>query len=112
MPVLVEKFVVVGEESDAQKAAALWRFLPNAFKGLHKIPDPAVIQREAESEIPIEKVVGSWTVGTDPAVHIEAIQKLFDSGATIVNIHTGQQDQRRAIEFYGSKVLPHFAPHH
>ena len=39
-------------------------------------------------------------------------QELFDSGATIVNIHTGQQDQKRAIEFYGSKVLPHFAAHH
>jgi G6PDH family F420-dependent oxidoreductase len=112
MPVLVEKFVVVGDESEARKAAALWRFLPKAFKGLHKIPDPAAIQGEAESKISIQEVVGEWTVGTDPAVHIQAIRELFDSGVTIVNIHTGQQDQKRAIEFYGSKVLPNFGPLH
>ena len=63
-------------------------------------------------EIPIDKVIDEWTIGTDPDDHIQAIQKLFDSGATIVNIHTGQQDQKRAIEFYGSKVLPHFAAQH
>ncbi len=112
MPVLVESFAVVGDKSEARKAAELWRFLPKAFKGLHNIPDPSAIQREAESEISIEKVIDEWTVGTDPAAHIQAIKELFDSGVTIVNIHTGQQDQKRAIEFYGSKVLPHFAAHH
>ena len=109
MPVLVESFAVVGDRNEARKAAELWRFIPKAFKGLHNIPDPAAIQREAESEIPIETVIGGWTVGTDPDVHIQAIQELFDSGVTIVNIHSGQHDQKRAIEFYGSKVLPHFA---
>jgi G6PDH family F420-dependent oxidoreductase len=112
MPVLVESFAIVGDKSEARKAAELWRFLPKAFKGLHNIPDPSAIQREAESEIPIENVIDEWTVGTDPEVHIQAIQELFDRGATIVNIHTGQQDQKRAIEFYGSKVLPHFGPFH
>ncbi|HMI97219.1 MAG TPA: TIGR03557 family F420-dependent LLM class oxidoreductase [Micropepsaceae bacterium] len=112
MPVLVESFAVVGDESEARKAAELWRFIPKAFKGMHDIPDPAAIQHEATLEIPIEEVIGGWTVGTDPDIHIRAIRKLFDSGVTIVNIHTGQQDQKRAIEFYGSKVLPHFARQH
>ena len=58
--------------------------------------------------MPLGKVMSSWPIGNDPQKHIQAIQKLFDSGATIVNIHAGQTDQKAAIEFYGSKVLPHF----
>jgi hypothetical protein len=37
---------------------------------------------------------------------MRAIKALFDSGVTIVNIHSGQQDQRKVIEFYGTDVLP------
>lgn len=106
MPVLIETFVVVGDERDTERAAQLWRFIPKAFKGYHAIPDPAEIQRRAEAEIPLPKVHADWPKGTDPAVHIKAVEKLFDSGATIVNIHTGQSDQLRAIEFYGREVLP------
>jgi hypothetical protein len=35
---------------------------------------------------------------SDPAVHIEAVQKLFDSGVTIVNVHSGQADQKKVID--------------
>jgi hypothetical protein len=38
--------------------------------------------------------------------HIDAIDKLFAAGATIVNIHSGQEDQKRVIDFYGNNVLP------
>jgi len=41
-----------------------------------------------------------------PAVHIKAITDLFQSGASMVNIHHGQADQNRVIEFYGKNVLP------
>jgi TAT-translocated FGD2 family F420-dependent dehydrogenase len=109
MPVLVEQFVAVGDRSVAEQAAELWRFLPKAFKGYHDIRNPAEIQKQAEAEMPIDKVTADWPIGTDPGAHIEAIDKLFKSGATIVNIHAGQADQKRVIEFYGSKVLPHFA---
>jgi TAT-translocated FGD2 family F420-dependent dehydrogenase len=108
MPVLVEQYVVVGDQSEAQAAAELWRFGPKAFKGYQDIPDPASIQARADSEIPIEKVLSSWAVGTDPAVHIKKVQELFDSGATIVNIHTGQVDQKKLLKFYGAEVLPKF----
>ena len=40
MPVLVEAFVVVGDQSEAQAAAKLWNFIPKAFKGYQNIPDP------------------------------------------------------------------------
>jgi len=109
MPVLVEQFVAVGDKSKAEQAAELWRFLPKAFKGYHNIQDPAEIQRRAEAELPLEKVMSDWPIGTDPKPHIEAIEKLFASGVTIVNIHAGQTDQKRAIDFYGTQVLPHFA---
>lgn len=106
MPVIAEQFVVVGDEDDAKEAAALWRFIPKAFESYFGIGDPAEIQRRAEAEVPMDKLLGDWTIGTDPSVHIEGIQKLFDSGVKLVNIHVGQADQQRAIEFYGSKVLP------
>src|SRR6202012_2624248 len=37
MPVLVEQFVVVGNENDARQAAELWRFLPKAFKTYYNV---------------------------------------------------------------------------
>jgi F420-dependent hydroxymycolic acid dehydrogenase len=106
MPVLIEAFVVVGEQADAQTAAKLWNFIPKAFKGYHNIPDPARIERQARADLPLPQVYGEWTVSTDPAAHVQAIQKLFDSGATIVNIHSGQPDQRKVLDFYGKEVLP------
>ncbi len=106
MPVLVETFVVVGEQSEAQTAAKLWNFIPRAFKGYHNIPDPAQIERQAASELPLSKVYEEWTVSTDPARHVQALRQLFDSGVTVVNIHSGQPDQQRVIEFYGKYVLP------
>ena len=106
MPVLVEQFVVVGDNNEAQQAAEFWRFLPKGFKKYYNIANPAEIQHQAENEIPFEQLISDWPVGTDPAVHVEAITKLFDSGATIVNIHSGQPDQKKVIDFYASNVLP------
>jgi TAT-translocated FGD2 family F420-dependent dehydrogenase len=109
MPVLIEQYAVVGGQDEAQKAAELWRFGPKAFKGYQDIPNPAEIRKRADSEIPLDKVLSSWAVGEDPEIHIKKIRELFDSGATIVNIHTGQADQKKLIDFYGAKVLPKFA---
>ena len=106
MPVLVEHYAVVGDKAVAEKAAELWRFGPKAFKSYYNIRDPNEIQQRADSEVPLEKVYGDWPVSTDPAVHIKVVTELFDSGATIVNIHSGQDDQKRVIEFYGKEVLP------
>ncbi|MDB5396909.1 MAG: TAT-translocated F420-dependent dehydrogenase, family [Rhodospirillales bacterium] len=108
MPVLIEQYAVVGDANEARAAAELWRFGPKAFKGYQDIPDPGTIQQRAHSEIPLEKVLSSWAIGSDPAVHIQKLQELFDSGATIVNIHTGQADQKRLLDFYGTDVLPKF----
>jgi TAT-translocated FGD2 family F420-dependent dehydrogenase len=105
-PVLVESFVVVGGQSEAQAAAKLWNFIPKAFKGYQNIPDPAQIERRAQAELPLPKVFGDWTVSSDPNAHVQMIKKLFDSGVTIVNIHSGQPDQQKVIEFYGREVLP------
>jgi len=106
MPVLIEQFVVVGDHSEARQAAELWHFLPKAFKTYYNMREPADIERQAAAELPLDKVVAEWPIATDPQIHIDAIAELFDSGATIVNIHSGQPDQKRVIEFYGNSVLP------
>ncbi|MHB8381495.1 MAG: TIGR03557 family F420-dependent LLM class oxidoreductase [Candidatus Binataceae bacterium] len=106
MPVLVEQFVVVGDEKDAKSPAELWRFLPNAFKSYFNIPDPQDIENQAKSELPLEKAFGQWTVSNDPEVHVQTLIELFKGGATIVNIHSGQANQNHVIEFYGKQILP------
>ena len=106
MPVLIETFVVVGGESEAREAAELWRFIPKAFETYYGIGDPAEIQARAEAEVSLDKIIGDWAVGTDPEIHIAALRQLFESGATIVNVHAGQSDQQRVIDFYGEYVLP------
>ena len=106
MPVLIEQYVVVGTQHDAQKAAELWRFGPKAFKKYYNVRDPQEIQNEAEKEVPLEQVYADWAVGTDPNVHIKKVQELFASGAWIVNVHSGQPDQKKVIDFYGKQVLP------
>jgi F420-dependent hydroxymycolic acid dehydrogenase len=106
MPVLIEQFVVVGDENDAKASAELWRFLPKAFRSYFNIRDPQAIQDRSTAELPLEKVYGQWPISTDPDVHANALIELFNSGATIVNVHSGQADQKRVIEFYGNHVLP------
>lgn len=109
MPVLIEQFVVVGDAQDARRPAELWRFLSKAFKRYYELTDPAEIQEHAENGPPIEEVIADWTVSPEPEKHIAAINELFHSGATIVNVHSGQADQQKVIEFYGSWVLPELA---
>jgi TAT-translocated FGD2 family F420-dependent dehydrogenase len=106
MPVLVELFVVVGDENDAKTSAELWRFLPKAFKGYFNIRDPQAIQDQASADLPLHKVYAKWPISMDPDVHVKALIEQFNSGATIVNVHSGQADQKSVIEFYGKHVLP------
>lgn len=106
MTVLIEQYAVVGSKKDAEAAAKLWHFGPKAFKTYYNIPDPHTIQQRAEAEIPLEQVYREWPIGMDADVHVQALTALFKSGATHVNIHTGQADQRRVIDFYGQEVLP------
>lgn len=110
MPVLIEQYVVVGDEAAAKPAAQLWRFGPKAFKTLYDVPSPVEIQQKAEAGTPLEEVTKSWAIGTDPNIHIKKMRDLFDSGVSIVNVHSGQADQARVVEFYGAHVIPAF--HH
>jgi F420-dependent hydroxymycolic acid dehydrogenase len=106
MPVLVEQYVIVGDQNEAKTAAELWRFQPKAFESYYNVRDPQAIQDRADAEVPLEQVSKDWAVSTGPAVHIKAVKELLDSGVTIVNIHSGQANQRRVIDFYGKEVLP------
>jgi TAT-translocated FGD2 family F420-dependent dehydrogenase len=95
-----ELFAVVGDNTQAARAAALWRFTAGAVDQ----PNPVEIQRAAESN-PIDKVLANWTVGTDPATHINAVQTVLDAGA-VPFLHFAQDDPISAIDFYRSNVLP------
>lgn len=95
-----ELFAVVGDNTVATRAATLWRFTAGAVDQ----PNPVEIQRAAESN-PIDKVLAGWTVGTDPALHINAVQRILDAGA-IPFLHFPQDDPLVAIEFYRANVLP------
>jgi F420-dependent hydroxymycolic acid dehydrogenase len=57
----------------------------------------------------MEKVSEGWPVSTDPAAHIKVIEELYQSGATMVNVHTGQEDQLRVIKLYTDEVIPKVA---
>jgi TAT-translocated FGD2 family F420-dependent dehydrogenase len=107
MPVLVEQYVVVGGDAEARKAAELWRFGPQAFKSLYNVPDPVEIQRRADAGTPMDQVTKEWPISNDPGPHIQKIHELQESGVSIVNIHAGQPDQQRVVDFYTTRVLPH-----
>ncbi|HLH25618.1 MAG TPA: TIGR03557 family F420-dependent LLM class oxidoreductase [Chloroflexota bacterium] len=106
LPIRVESFMVVGGEPEANEAAALWRFSPIGFKELLYEPDPRVIQARAEAELTLHDVWGDWTVSTNPADHAQNVRKFWDAGVHEVWVHSGQQDQRRVMDFYASQVLP------
>ncbi|WP_344919593.1 F420-dependent hydroxymycolic acid dehydrogenase [Streptosporangium oxazolinicum] len=106
MPKLVETWVVVGGRAEADQAAEKWRFTVHGFGDLLYQPNPVTIQRLAEQRWKLQQVYAGWPVSTDPKVHIKATQRIVDLGATPF-IHSGQEDQRRVVEFYGREVLPH-----
>lgn len=106
MPVFIEQYVVVGGKKELDEAAEMWRFGPKAWKPYFNIRDPKTIQQRADAEVPLDKVVEGWAVGTDPEAHVKVLSELFKSGATGVHIHSGQRDQLRVIDFYGKEVLP------
>jgi G6PDH family F420-dependent oxidoreductase len=106
MPVFIEQYVVVGGKPEAEMAAEFWRFGPKAWKPYFNVRDPETIEQRANAEIPLEKVYADWVVSTEPEMHVRALSRLFDSGATGVHIHSGQPDQKRVIDFYGKEVLP------
>jgi len=106
MPVFIEQYVVVGGKQELNEAAELWRFGPKAWKPYFNIRDPKTIQQRADAEVPLDKVVEGWAIGTDPDAHVKVLTELYESGATGVHIHSGQRDQEKVIAFYGTEVLP------
>jgi alkanesulfonate monooxygenase SsuD/methylene tetrahydromethanopterin reductase-like flavin-dependent oxidoreductase (luciferase family) len=103
--VLVESYVVLGDESEAEYAANLWRFLPIVTDML-QVTDPRVIQQRAEAEVPINRALRRFFVSPDPAAHAGRIRELFDAGATDVFIHAPQRDQERILEAFATNILP------
>jgi F420-dependent hydroxymycolic acid dehydrogenase len=93
MPVMVEHYVVVGDD---QIAAA--------------VDNPgSAHEGDAGSDLEIGDPhvwAASCTISRDPAVHLDAVRRLHDGGVSIVNIRAGQADQARVIDFYAEHVIP------
>jgi TAT-translocated FGD2 family F420-dependent dehydrogenase len=106
MPVLVEHWIVAGDQNEAKQQAELWRFLPKVFKKYYNNPDPVAIMQQADKEVTLDQVTAEWIIGIDPTAHIEMICDLWDSGVAIVNVHSPQADLSKVIDFYGRLVLP------
>lgn len=111
MPKIAALFVVVGGEEETAYAADMWRFAVNPWDpDLLYEPDPREIERKAKEKYSLEDVYEAWSVGEDPGEHAQRMQNLLDAGATRIFILSGQQDQKRLIDFYGSEVLPRLRP--
>lgn len=106
LSILAQVDVVVGNRQEAEHGAQLWRFMPKAWSLYVGDPDPRSIQRRAQQNVPLEQVYAHWPVSEDPDPHVQALQKLIDSGVTHIFIHSPQPDQARVISFYGEQVLP------
>jgi len=119
---LLEQYVIVGDRNESKSTAEIWRFQPKAFKTYYNMRDPKSIQDRADAEMPLDQVSKDSTLSTDLAVHIKAVKAFLDSGVTIVNIHSGQADQRRSslskkkkscqtcVEQPGSSFCPVYCP--
>ncbi|HEU4571753.1 MAG TPA: TIGR03557 family F420-dependent LLM class oxidoreductase [Candidatus Limnocylindrales bacterium] len=104
--ILAELMVVVGGEAEAREAADKWRFQPHAWDRYVEVPDPRTIAEEAQRQIPAEDAMKTYVIGDDPEPHVRRLTELFRAGITQAYVHSGQSDQRRVVEFYGSQVLP------
>ena len=106
MPILIESFIVVGGQTEAEEAADFWRFIPIGFKEFIDEPDPRKIEYGAKDQLSAQDVYGKWVVSEDAATHVQMLHELADLGATDVFVHSGQSDQQRVIDFYAREVLP------
>jgi alkanesulfonate monooxygenase SsuD/methylene tetrahydromethanopterin reductase-like flavin-dependent oxidoreductase (luciferase family) len=104
--ILVEAFIVVGGQAEAEEAAQMWRFIPIGFTDFIDEPDPRKIQHGAEQKLSTRDVYSKWVVADDPRQHADFLRELASLGATDIFVHSGQSDQQRVIDFYGREVLP------
>jgi len=63
--VLVEAFVVVGGQAEAEEAAQMWRFIPIGFKEFIDEPDPRKIEHGAEQKLSTRDVYSKWVVAEE-----------------------------------------------
>src|SRR5258708_39356748 len=84
MPILAETMVVVGDEQEAKQSAQYWQYMPHSWDRYITDPDPVDIERHAKQDVKVDDLIKKWPVGTDPRIHVQAIQKLLDGGVTHV----------------------------
>ena len=106
-PILVEHWVMTGNDAEIREGAEKWRFIVKAWtNGYYDNISPRDIQARAEKEIKLEDVLKEMTVSNDPKVHLNAIKELTIHGATHIVVHSGSPNQLETIDFFGREVMP------
>ncbi len=90
MRILIESFVVVGGQAEAEEAAEFWRFVPIGFKEFIDEPDPRKIEQGAKAKLSARDVYSQWLVAEEPSRHVDMLRELADLGATDIFVHSGQ----------------------
>lgn len=99
-------------DSDVDQAARtfhhFWRneLVPGQLA--QDLPTPSHFEQAAQL-VTVDMVKDELPLGTDPQVHLDAIQKYVDAGFDEVYVAQVGPDQRGFLEFYAKEVLPHFA---
>jgi coenzyme F420-dependent glucose-6-phosphate dehydrogenase len=71
------------------------------------ISDPRKLQRKAEKEVPDEKLKQSIQITTSIEGCIKSIEEYFKAGFTRIYIHSTSPDEKKFIQMFSKKVMPH-----
>lgn len=101
----------VGYDPDYDRALASVRKWASTLIGdmfVKETADPKLIE-ERGREVPDERLKEVFVIATEEEPFIKRIEAYFDAGFDHVYLLINAQDDERAIEFFGRRVLPYFS---
>jgi coenzyme F420-dependent glucose-6-phosphate dehydrogenase len=108
--ILQEQFSWAEDDDAALEGARVWKGAqPDEFY-TDDWHDPRTMYEEGERQISDDDLKEALIISSDPEVHIERIRDAEQMGATTMALmNCSGSDPHRAIEVYGSNVLPALA---
>lgn len=108
--ILQEQFSWADDDDAALEGARVWKGAqPDEFY-TDDWHDPRTMYEEGERQISDDDLKEALIISSDPEVHIERIRDAEQMGATTMALmNCSGSDPHRAIEVYGSNVLPALA---
>lgn len=102
----------VGYDPDYERALASvrkWASTLIAEMFVEEAADPRLIEKRG-TEVPDERLEEVFVIGTDEEPFIRRIEEYFEVGFDHVYVLINAQDDMRAVDFFGRRVLPYFRP--